>query len=95
MKKNLELIKILNRLINESTNNGVETVDILAKYAEEIDELYGEKTLPENPWTSPFPVFPVFPNFPIPPFYPTNPQPYEPNQPWKPIEIWCEISKIE
>ena len=92
MKKNLELIKILSRLINESTNNSVETVDILAKYAEEIDELYSKETLPENPWTNPFPVFSTFP---IQPYYPTNPQPYEPNQPWKPIEIWCRTNKIE
>jgi len=92
MKKNLELIKILNRLINESTNNGVETLDILAKYVEEIDELYSEEILPQNPWQNPFPVFPTFP---VQPYYPTNPQPYEPNLPWKPIEIWCGINRIE
>ena len=86
MKKNLEVIKILNRLINESTNNGIETIDILAKYAEEIDELYSVERLPENPWTNPFPVFPA---------YPTNPHPYEPNIPWRPIEIWCGNTKIE
>ena len=86
MKKNLEVIKILNRLIEESTNNGIETIDILAKYAEEIDDLYGKDNLPENP----LPVYPFYPTYPT---YPTNPQPYEPNYPWRPIEIWYTINK--
>ena len=93
MKTTLELVRILNRLINEvETTDVMDDFELVTKYAEEIDELYKENTLPNNPWTSPFP---FFPNYPIFPNYPTNPQPYEPNHPWKPIEIWCGISKID
>ena len=100
MKNNLEVLKILYRLINEEVlaidqeNNEDNVFDLLTKYTEEIDSLYSKNIeIPNSPNTAP--IQPVQPYYPI---YPTNPYPgypqiptipYDPTQPWKQFEVWC------
>lgn len=104
MKNNLEVIKILSRLAydkkfdelneNGATDDGETEIDILAKYAEEIDQLYSKNIEPINP----LPVQPYQPFYPVQPYYPIYP---DPTTPYKPYEIWygtdrffaCDTSK--
>ena len=93
MKNNLEVVRILNRLINEvETTNVLDDFELVTKYAEEIDSLYSKNIeIPNNPLT---PIQPVQPFYPIYPTYPTNPYPYpypttDPTQPWKLYDVWC------
>lgn len=79
MKNNLQVIKILNRLINEDVmSKDADLMDILAVYADEIDELY-EKSIPS---TQPN-IFPIWPSFPVQPYQSPNIPPV-----WNP-DIYC------
>jgi hypothetical protein len=89
MKNTLELVRILNRLINEvETTNVMDDIDLLTKYAEEIDNLYNNEVLLG------------IPNH-INPFYPinnticpTNPiYPIAPTTPWKGFDVWYTCNK--
>ena len=94
MKKNLEVINILNRFVNEDAwkelndvvfepISGETTLKLLIKYAEEIDSLYDEPK--EIKWPDPVqpPICPCpQPFYPVYPQYPTTkPSPFFPWQP--------------
>jgi len=92
MKNNLEVLKILYRLTNDSffDDNYDETklIDLLAKYADEIDTLYSSEELTNKPFNPPLDI----PPYPMQPSYPINPYPNFPNtnpNTYRPYEVWC------
>lgn len=93
MKNNLQVLTVLKRFAEEYGEGKVvssaKELELLLKYAEEIDELYSEdleKVLVDQPVT-----YPIYPFYPVNPYYPYNPYPTtDPTapSPWRPLEVW-------